>query len=145
MAGRPPIPTNLKVIRGTAQPCRMNENEPRPEKVADVACPPGLSAKEKKCWNSLAGDLKKAGILTTIDLNALMTYCKLWVIWQNQMSQEDVEITPNVDRVFKQLLSLWREFGMTPASRSRIRAENAEPEDDFDAWQKKRRIAKEGI
>ena len=145
MTGRPPIPTNLKVIRGTAQPCRMNENEPRPEKVADVVCPPELSAKEKKCWNSLAGDLKKAGILTTIDLNALMTYCKLWVIWQDQMSQKDVEITPNVDRVFKQLLSLWREFGMTPASRSRIRAENAEPEDDFDAWQKKRRIAKEGI
>ncbi len=28
MAGRPILPTNLKVTRGTAKRCRMNENEP---------------------------------------------------------------------------------------------------------------------
>ncbi len=145
MAGRPILPTNLKVIRGTAKPCRMNENEPRPEKVVNVKCPANLSTKEKQCWNHLAEQLQKAGILTTIDLNALMTYCKLWVIWQEKTSQADVEITPTVDRIFKQLLALWREFGMTPSSRTRIRSENQAPEDDFDAWQKKRRMAREGV
>lgn len=122
----------------------MNKDEPSPEKVVDVACPACLSPEERKCWNSLAGDLKKAGILTNIDLNALMTYCKLWVIWQDKVSQANIEITPNVDRIFKQLLALWREFGMTPASRTRIHADNPEPEDDFDVWHK-RRIAKEGV
>ena len=46
---------------------------------------------------------------------------------------------------FKKLLNLWREFGMTPSSRSRIRAETDKPDDDFDAWQKKRRMAREGV
>ena len=31
MAGRPKKPTALKELTGTAQPCRMNPNEPRPE------------------------------------------------------------------------------------------------------------------
>ncbi len=30
MAGRKPIPTNLKLIRGTARPHRMNKDEPAP-------------------------------------------------------------------------------------------------------------------
>ena len=34
MTGRKPLPTRLKVLKGTAQPCRTNPREPRPEVVA---------------------------------------------------------------------------------------------------------------
>ena len=34
MAGRKPLPTRLKVLKGMAQPCRTNPQEPRPEVVA---------------------------------------------------------------------------------------------------------------
>ena len=57
-------------------------------------------------------------------------------------------INPHVriaSEYFKQLTTIWREFGMTPSSRTRIHAESDKPEDDYEAWQKKRRMAREGV
>ena len=164
MASPTPIPTNLKVLRGTARPCRLNEKEPTPKKPEKIKPPSCLSKEEKKCWREIVSELQKCGIATTVDKSALTAYCKCWVAWKNELVIIDEEgtvvagcmgnkiVSPHVriaSDYFKQLLNLWREFGMTPSSRSRIHANKDEPDDDFEAWQKKqmdkRRMAREGV
>lgn len=158
MASPIPLPTNLKVLRGTAQPCRMNDREPKLPR-RKVKMPPGLNAAEKKHWKGIAADLEEAGILTLLDTQALRLYCRAYTGWldANQKIDQYGPVIKNThgpalspyfrlsDKYFNQLLAILREFGMTPSSRSRIRAETDKPEDDFDAWQKKRRMAREGV
>ena len=163
MASPRPLPTNLKVLRGTAQPCRMNDREPVPAR-RKVKMPTGLTASEKKHWRTVAGDLEKAGILTVLDTQALRLYCRSYTGWLDANAKID-EYGPIIksmhgpalspyfrlsDKYFHQMLAILREFGMTPSSRSRIRSENEQSdEDDFEAWNRKqkekRRRAREGV
>ena len=159
MASPTPLPTNLKVIRGTAQPCRMNHKEPKPKK-GKLKMPTGLNAEEKRHWRQVVRDLEEAGILTLIDVQALRMYCRIYTSWLDANKKLDEYgsivkgthgtpiISPYVklsQKYFDQLLAILREFGMTPSSRSRIHAETDKPDDDFEAWQKKRRMAREGV
>lgn len=134
--GRKPLPTRLKVIRGTAQPCRVNKAEPKPP--ADrVKMPPGLSKAAKAQWRRVAGDLRGAGILTNLDIHALGAYCETYAQWReaadkvNQLgsvikdNKSEVKRNPYLfveHRALDQLKSFWSDFGMTPSSRSRIHA-----------------------
>ena len=49
MAGRKPLPTHLKMVRGTLQKCRMNPDEPTPDPEIPDA-PPHLSPEKRKIW-----------------------------------------------------------------------------------------------
>ena len=155
-----PLPTNLKSIRGTARPCRLNDKEPRPDKLETLKPPPGLNKDEKKCWRTVSSELQKAGILTKVDVSSLVAYCRSWVGWieETRIAQDEGSvvkgglggpvINPHVriaSEYFKQLLALWREFGMTPSSRTRIRSDTDKPDDDVEAWEKKRKMAREGV
>ncbi len=155
-----PLPTNLKKLRGTAQPCRMNDKEPRPAKLETLTPPDELSDEEAVCWTKTVTSLQSAGIATIVDVKALTAYCKAWCGWiaETRIAEEEGSvvtggmggpvINPHIriaNDYFKQLLALWREFGMTPSSRSRIHAETDKSDDDLEAWQKKRRMAREGV
>ena len=87
-----PLPTNLKVLRGTAQPCRMNDKEPKPPK-AKVKMPPGLTKEEKKHWKAIASDLEQSGILSVLDVQALRLYCRAYSRWHEANERLD-EIGP---------------------------------------------------
>ena len=155
-----PLPTNLKSIRGTARPCRLNDKEPRPAKLKTLAPPKELNSEETACWTKTVTDLQSSGIATIVDVKALTAYCKAWCNWiaETRIAEKEGSvvtggmggpvINPHIriaNDYFKQLLSLWREFGMTPSSRSRIHAETDKPDDDYEVWQKKRRMAREGV
>lgn len=159
MASPIPLPTNLKVLRGTAQPCRMNNQEPRPTRDK-VKMPSGLTRDEKKYWRQIAADLEAAGILTRLDVQGLRLYCRVYTGWLDANHKLDEYgpvikagngspvLSPYVrlsQKYFDQLLAILREFGMTPSSRSRIHASKDQPQDDYEAWQKKRRMAREGV
>ncbi|MCP3849352.1 MAG: phage terminase small subunit P27 family, partial [Gammaproteobacteria bacterium] len=66
-AGRKPVPTALKLIKGTDQPCRINDKEPKP-KSDNIKMPVGMSADAKKHWKQVSKQLKEAGILTNLDI-----------------------------------------------------------------------------
>ena len=66
MAGRKPLPTHLKMVRGTLQKCRMNPDEPTPDPEIPDA-PPHLSPEAREEWERLALELYELGILSTID------------------------------------------------------------------------------
>lgn len=158
MAATTPLPTNLKVLRGTAQPCRMNSQEPKPD--TNVSMPGGLTKEEQQHWQQVAGHLQEAGVLTVMDVQALKLYCRIYAKWHESNEKLD-EYGPVIktkaghpalspyfkisQKYLDQLLTILREFGMTPSSRTKIHASSDKPDDDYEAWQKKRRMAREGV
>ena len=95
MPGRRPTPSALKKLRGTDQPCRMNDNEPEPEKVMDMVsvdppeywghtCDPDcLEDCTKndivafKTWEWLVPRLIQLKVLTELDLETVTKYCEI--------------------------------------------------------------------
>lgn len=70
MAGRPRKPTHLKVVAGTAQPCRINANEPEPQR--ERPSPPShLSDRGKAAWAEAVLITDRMGVLTEADPLAL--------------------------------------------------------------------------
>ena len=121
--------------------------------------PGGLSKDEQQHWQQVAGHLEEAGVLTVMDVQALKLYCRIYAKWHEANEKLDeygpvinARGYPTLSPYFKvsqkyldQLLAILREFGMTPSSRTRIHAKTDKPEDDYEAWQKKRRMAREGV
>jgi P27 family predicted phage terminase small subunit len=80
MAGRKPIPTTLKLIRGTARPHRMNKDEPMPP--ACVPEPPAhLEERARRKFTEIADMLARCGVMTELDRDALGRYCVIWCRW----------------------------------------------------------------
>lgn len=80
MKGRPPKPTALKLIQGTARPDRINKREPKP-KAGAPACPRHLDQVAKAKWRELAPQLVTLGVLTKVDGDALAAYCEAYSRW----------------------------------------------------------------
>ena len=74
--GRKPIPSNLKVFRGTERKDRK-KNEPKPE-AGIPRCPPHLSDEAKLEWARISPELYTLGLLRKIDRAALVGYCEAW-------------------------------------------------------------------
>lgn len=142
MAGRPRKPTALKIRDGEKNKNRINRNEPKPE-VSRPTCPQHLSGAAKYEWRRIAPELEKLGLLSQIDRAALAAYCSAygrWVEAENQlkklalMSPQTKGLlykTPNDNLIINPLVRISKdslefmhrylvEFGMTPASRTRI-------------------------
>ena len=147
MSGRKPIPTNLKIVKGTAQPCRILKDEAKPKADA-VRMPAGLSDDAKKQWKLVAKQLTAAGLLTNLDTFALAMYCEVFGRWSyanDQIKENGPIVTaPSgypvqspflqiANKSFDQMTKMLVEFGMTPSSRSRVAgAGPAVEEDDGD-------------
>ena len=74
MAGRKPISNELKVLKGTDQPCRMRE-EVRYQKITKIPKAPGyFNAYSKKIYKITAEQLAEKGILDVVNINAVIMY-----------------------------------------------------------------------
>ena len=138
--GRKPLPTKLKLIRGTLRSDRRNPNEASLNGGIPT-CPRALSPAAKREWRRVARELAQAGLLTRVDRAGLAAYCAAWSRW---IEAEEALRTygtiiksqsgyPMVSPYFsvaskslEQMRLLLGEFGMTPSSRSRV---NAQPGD----------------
>ena len=138
--GRKPMPTKLKLVRGTLRSDRRN---PREAALSEgiPTCPRALSAAAKREWRRVAGELARAGLLTRVDRAGLAAYCAAWSRWieaEDALRQYGTILKspsgyPMVSPYFsvaskslEQMRLLLGEFGMTPSSRSRV---NAQPLD----------------
>lgn len=146
MAGRKPLPSYLKVLKGTDQPCRMNKAEPKP-KSDKIKMPSSLSDNAKKHWRIVCKQLTDAGIMTNLDVYALAMYCEAFARWKDANDSiirfGIVVKTPNgfpvqspflqiANKAFEQMRTMLVEFGMTPSSRTRVSVKNADSNNDFD-------------
>lgn len=135
MAGRKPLPTELKEILGNPGHRPMNPNEPRPEpEMPD--CPAHISEVAKAEWARVAPRLLRLGILAEIDSAALAGYCEAYASWVDAVEKlrqfgkivkapKSGHPMPNpyvsiANQSLDHMRKFMQEFGMTPSSRSRI-------------------------
>ena len=149
MAGRKPLPTHLKLVKGTARPHRLNKDEPKP--TVAVPEPPGhLDERARAKFADMAAMLARHGVMTELDAGALSRYAVVWCRWIDAeveikrrgpvVKTEGGNIIQNpflavANKCLLQMAQLESEFGLTPSSRSRIRmAEPAETVDPFEEF-----------
>ncbi len=143
--GRKPVPTRLKIIRGTDQPCRVKKNEPRP-KSNMIRRPFKLSEVAGKQWDSMVRKLRAADMITNLDTQALGLYCEAYANWvaankwiqlkgtvvksaNGTLAQSPFFLVSN--KCFDQMYKMLVEFGMTPSSRTRVSTNEDPDEPDF--------------
>ena len=93
-------------------------------------------------------------LLTSVDADALAMYCETYAQWvkaSGELAKNGMIVntengfpvlSPYVsiaNQCLKTMKGLLTEFGMTPASRSRLRAPEEMPEDPFDEFLQRRR------
>ena len=149
MAGRKPLPTHLKLVKGTARPHRLNKDEPKP--TVTVPEPPShLDERARAKFVVMAELLARHGVMTELDTGALSRYVVVWCRWVDAEAEikrrgpvvktEGGNIIQNpflavANKYLLQMAQLESECGMTPSSRSRIRmAEPAETIDPFEEF-----------
>ncbi|MAS43297.1 MAG: phage terminase small subunit P27 family [Rhodobacteraceae bacterium] len=134
--GRRPKPTALKRAAGNPGKRALNHAEPQPPEGLPT-CPPHLSDVAREEWDRVARVLYEMGVLTVVDragLAACSQAYERWVEAEEKLAQGPalvktpsgyVQQSPWMGIANKQLELMGRymtEFGMTPASRSRIAA-----------------------
>lgn len=141
--GPPPKPTALKLVAGNPGKRKLPENEPQPDTLDDVAPPPHLVGDARREWKRLAPELKRAGLLTRLDVPALIMYFELFGVYRAALAAcrqpgkrtrfqvvatgargnpVDHPALRTMTRLHAQLGRLQAEFGMTPSSRTRVAA-----------------------
>lgn len=144
--GPPPTPTNLKVLRGNPGKRKLSTTEPDPT-PAIPSCPAHLSKEARREWKRISKELLANGIVSKLDRACLAGYCDAYATWAEASKQ-----LQEFGTVFKapsgypmaspylairntaldQMRAFLTEFGMSPASRSRVRTANPKQRSLFD-------------
>jgi P27 family predicted phage terminase small subunit len=137
-------PTNIKVLEGNKGKRPLNKQEPDPEYLEDLTAPDYLSDEAKKIWDDVAPNLRKAMLLTIVDVQMLAMGCTAIAQYRiaSRMASDNLvkakmvepekggEAVPTGEHVnpwlivqsmcFKQAMAMFMQFGMSPAARARI-------------------------
>lgn len=154
--GRKPLSNATKEASGAfiKHPERRNADEPK-AKLGRPDCPDAvaLDAVAKKRWDWVCDQLESMNLLAVTDEGLIAGYCldysmmsSLWeVIKGGNVSDMDdkgrTKLKPEANQFHTysdRLLKREAELGLTPSSRSRLRAPQSEPEDEFTSWLKRR-------
>lgn len=149
MKGRRPTPPTLAIVRGKPGRRPLNTDEPSSRALKKIPpAPDFLSEEGKKAWRKKGRQLIAANLLTELDLDMLSTWC----IWHSkkaaasrQLNKEEVtKISPHGGAYVNPLLNVISmcskamhqievEFGMSPASRGKVKALNPKQKSLFEA------------
>jgi P27 family predicted phage terminase small subunit len=148
MAGRKPLPTTVKKLKGTLQKCRTNPREPQPR--GDLVEPPEYMAEgAKQAW-CYAIESAPAHLLLRLDMSVL----EVWACAADLYRKAQTGITktgllvkaPNTgvpmqspylaiaNKQAQIMTKAATEMGFTPASRSRISLPVEAVGDGIDPW-----------
>lgn len=139
MRGRKPLPTAVKELNGNPGRRPLNDSEPIPT-GALLEPPEPLNERQLRIWRNVLAMAPK-GVLRDLDGRLLVRYCRTYDLWIQ--ATDEVErsgftaegargpsVAPALNVMQKLESALVRqeaELGFTPASRSRLHAE--EPQD----------------
>jgi len=157
MAGRPRKPSALKVLQGTQRKDRVNKNEPKPPAIK-TPVPDYLSEIGKQAYAEFMEILHQMQIFTVADAPNLQQLVETWAEWRelNELVKKNgftiTQITaagepmvrPNPEVMMrsdasKRLRNLLTDFGMTPASRSKVSAQEVEQADPLEEFMARKR------
>jgi P27 family predicted phage terminase small subunit len=153
-----PKPTALKRLEGNPGKRPLNDSEPSyaveaPEKPVIVMLYPEASAE----WDRVVPELVASGVMTRVDLAALTCYCLAWA----HVAQAEVEIHAHgilvpvmvedadgayidsgnrkknaavtvLNESMRNVRAFASEYGITPASRTKVKVEKPATEDPLD-------------
>ena len=152
-SGRKPKPTSLKLLQGNPGKRPMNENEPKPE--PKLPSPPNhLSKEARKEWRRSGAFLLQLGLISDLDRAAFAAYCTAygrWIEAEEALRTYGVMIkSPSgfpmqspylavANKAMDQMRSLLSEFGMSPATRTRVSALPPNEPDEFELLMERRR------
>lgn len=143
--GRTPKPTAIELAEGRPGKRSVNYAEPQPRQVVPK-CPAHLDERARKEWRRLVPILMQMRVLTEADGIALGNLCQSYstmVRAQEKLNEMGIlykapsgyvmqsPLLAVVNTCIETINKLSREFGLTPAARSRIYANptQAEPKD----------------
>ncbi len=151
--GRPPTPTALKILRGNPGKRPLNHEEPQPEPLLPDP-PSDLKGEALVEWNTRGPILERLGLMTETDAPAFEGYCRAW--GQYKEAESKLAATGMIvsapsgypiqnpylavaNKALAKCMSFWQEYGMTPASRSRVRVQKgaAAPQSKLDRFLKR--------
>jgi len=153
-------PTQLKKLEGNPGKRPLNQFEPQPE-MEKPSCPAFLSYEAQVEWKRIVPKLMALGLISRIDRAALAAYCQAYGRWAKaekalKAIEEKFEGAMNINagggmcymtangnwvmhplvsvanKALEQMHKFLVEFGMTPASRTRIIVNPSESEDEMD-------------
>lgn len=133
-------PTVMKIMEGTYRADRAMPNEPKPEVInIPPPMPEGLNEIAQKEWEKMTLELSKIGMLTTVDTSQLAMYCnEVGNYWECERLRRGVvaedesdEAQESASKFYKNYFDMAQkhlkaakdiaiQFGLTPASRTRI-------------------------
>lgn len=139
--GPKPLPTKIHILNGNPGKRPLNENEPQFD-PADLRPPTGMTRLARKKWKQMAPMLLERGLLTQADRDMLHNYCLAYERWteaESVLSSEgttfenvddngNVKIMQrpevNISKTYQQqMYRIAAEFGLSPSSRSKVKAE----------------------
>lgn len=152
--GRPKKPTQLKKLQGTDRADRIIQNEFQPTIEISSTVPDSLNEWGSKLWVDLMDEYGKFDLISRVDVGSLMVLCNefgryceaddllkaqgLEIIEDVYNSKGDIvgqkkvvnPLIKVVSDAFKNYKSICTEFGLTPASRTKISAPPKEQQQD---------------
>jgi len=155
MRGRPPKPTQLKILAGNPGRRPLNESEPKPA-LGKPAMPPHIrsdpvAAKE---WRAIMKLLADMGLLTKADRVGLALYCQAYSRWVDasekvktfgiilKSKNDTIYQSPYlavINKSFEQIQKFLSEWGLTPSSRTRIHVQANTGCDELAAFTRNRK------
>lgn len=153
MGGRKPLAQEVKEATGAFRknPKRRAADAPTADGMSPKP-PKGLCRIAKSKWNELIADLKRNGVLSTDTRELLVSYCTTFAKWMAAKAKVEetglaiesidkngnlvISRNPYVAEMHKfreQLNKMLPEFGLTPASRQKLKSMNLDEkkEDPF--------------
>lgn len=147
--GRRPKPTALKILDGNPGKRAIDdEHEAKPRPVRFESPPKHLDDEAKREWRRMIRKLAPLGLYTEIDRPALVAYVVAWsrhVDAETKIREKGLVIdSPNgfpmispwasiANKAWAQMVRALAEFGMSPSSRTRVKAEKPDDEEG-DGW-----------
>lgn len=131
---RPTKPTHLKLVEGNKGKRALNNHEPDPAYLNDLTAPTWLPDHVQAVWNEIAPKLRAAKVLTELDIPALEAGCVAISNYRRLTIEIDDKFTVYNSKggeslsqkliaqsmYFKQAMTVFQQFGMSPAARTRI-------------------------
>ena len=155
MRGRPVKPTEIKQMQGTLRKHREIDNAIKPTIALTLTEPSELNEWGKLLWVSICEEYLKIGLITKVDTGSLLalcneygTYCESDDIVKAKGLEVEEEIYSQKGELvgvktianpmlkvrndaLKNYIKLATEFGLTPASRTRIAKPESKPDNPF--------------
>jgi phage terminase small subunit len=131
MPGRPPKPTALLELQGTARKDRHGKRaEPKPKKGFPPA-PEWLQPEAKTEWERVCEGYDEQGIITKLDRGMLATYCQMWARYVASEKAEPYVMLPA--SFISTMASVANKLGLDPSGRVKLRVPD-EPKPAENPW-----------